>query len=473
MRTFAARNHGNILSHQAQPQSPSDLDGTAEGNYFSQPQPQPLPPILTPPTSAERFLNQQRRGSPSQLQDYPESTLVEYREQKPVNVSLQLPSQLTKGLLGLGEKNKLHELQLQSFFERLTENERSQRSLATETTRLHGELNESFRFHDGILRDEVQTRRSMEEHFRFLRSVVQHLQDQTSAMSQQLTLEREAAFHSIELSKIRAGEQERFQEIVRQRSERDAERISALTVELSHSRQESAQLRAEMDARLSATADELRRLSQIAERADADARSCRQDLEALKVTVAQSEARFHGTMEMHQSKLEQNTKSLQEYVLSTKNAEDQQISQMKDELLAHSAKQEQQLSVTENAHQVEIHQKIDHILDTLRSQHDHLNDLSAQVDYKLETNAEAVTNQFRDILAKQKAQQLNELRETLKAIQALRIVGKSTREEERKARESLEADLRRTKLDIQSQNEELRKDIQAQLRKIAKPFIVL
>ncbi|KND03484.1 uncharacterized protein SPPG_00968 [Spizellomyces punctatus DAOM BR117] len=462
MRTFNVYDHGNILAHQSASDSVSHPPSNAVPNLFVPPGKSItlLPPIGTPPSPS----HQTRDASiVQQPEARPESLNLSLSKRQPLDVTLHLPQS------AVGTQ----EVQLQTLYERLAENERSQRALAVETARLHGQLNESFRFHDGILRDEVQMRRVLEDHFQFLRSIVRHLQDQFSVMSQQLTLEREAAFHSIELTKIRAEEHERFAELMRKRGEEDAEKIAILTNELILSRREVATLRSDMDARITMANEEMKRCSAGLERVDGDGTQCKHEIEAIKISVGQMDARITNSLQRADANLAQASKSLHDYIASTQSAEEEQLKKMRDELLSQSAQQDQSHTAAEELRHQELRVQIDQLMKTVGDQQSTIVGLERKLQEQLEAKVNYVESSFRDIVMHQKTVHEQESREMLKAIQALHSFARGSREEERKNREMVRKELLQAKMELQRDAEEARRDLETQMRRMTKPFIVI
>lgn len=143
MRTFPPRIRAdNILAHDPTPtsdwQPPEDREPST--HLIRTTVTPPLPPINRPPTPAPT--------PPATLTTQTHSVIPRTGPQPfNINATISIPPGSLKGIAQ------------DPLYERLVENERAQRALAIETARLHAELGERLRFCDGVLRDEVHTRR--------------------------------------------------------------------------------------------------------------------------------------------------------------------------------------------------------------------------------------------------------------------------------------------------------------------------
>ena len=175
MRTFPPNDHGLILHHDITPSFIKDKYAT---QMASQRRPS-LPPIATPQHSVQPEKTERTISYQTPSNNYPNKTpyqsQIESDEHQPTENPYITPNtakQLNKSraeqpmqappvviVRDSPPSNPANDYYMQSLLQRLSENEHVQKMLMVETTKLHSELNESFRIHDGILRDEVQMRR--------------------------------------------------------------------------------------------------------------------------------------------------------------------------------------------------------------------------------------------------------------------------------------------------------------------------
>ncbi|KAJ3164861.1 hypothetical protein HDU88_005073 [Geranomyces variabilis] len=328
---------------------------------------------------------------------------------------------------------------MQSIEQRLADNERTQRELAQETSRLQGAVADAFRFHEDVLRDEAQLRRVFQDHSRFFETVVQHMQAQLSAMSQQLALEREAAYRSIETARQATAEH-----VAAQTESLRAELRAAIA-------DSGAAFRSALDAQhaaASATAEAcMQRCSEI-ERAASAARSETADVGARLAQVASGLAQ---SLEGTDQALGRSLAQVDERFVSVADAETRAVQAVRDDLAAQAAGTDRALR--------ERDERVTALFD---GQHESLAALGRRMD--------DMGNALHSTLVRQASARETELIETLKAIRAAHAVIKGTREEERANREALKRELRE---ELRRETAALKDDLEGQIQQMIKPFVII
>ncbi|KAJ3180711.1 hypothetical protein HDU87_001824 [Geranomyces variabilis] len=328
---------------------------------------------------------------------------------------------------------------LQSIEQRLADNERTQRELAQETSRLQAAVADAFRFHEDVLRDEAQLRRIFQDHSRFFETVVQHMQAQLSAMSQQLALEREAAYRSIETARQAAAEH-------------SAAQTESLRTELRAAITDTTTaIRSALDAQhatASATADAcMQRCSEI-ERA---ASAARNETAEVGARLAQVASGFAQSLDGTDQALGRSLAKVDERFVSVADAETRAVQVVRDDLAAQAAGTDRALR--------ERDERITAVLD---GQHESLAVLGRRMD--------EMGNALHTTLVRQASARETELIETLKVIKAAHAVIKGTREEERANREALKRELRE---EMRRETAALKQDLEGQIQQMIKPFVII
>ncbi|KAJ3160669.1 hypothetical protein HDU86_000428 [Geranomyces michiganensis] len=333
--------------------------------------------------------------------------------------------------------------ELQSIEQRLAENERTQRELAQETSRLRTGVADAFRFHEDVLRDEAQLRRVFEDHSRFFETVVQHMQAQLSAMSQQLSLEREAAYRSMETARQAAAEH-----LAAQAESLRAEMRSLLT-------DHTAALRAALDAQHAAAITAastttnacMERCSEI-ERAAHEARVEATDVAARLTQVASG---FAQSLEGTDQALGRSLARVDERFVSVTEADMRAVQAVREDLVAQAAGTDAALRERE-----------ERLTAIINSQRESLEALGHRMD--------DMGNALHSTMVRQASARETELLETLKAIKAAHAVIKGTREEERANREALKRELRE---ELRRETAALKDQLEGQIQQMIKPFVII
>ncbi|KAI8908738.1 hypothetical protein DFJ77DRAFT_473151 [Powellomyces hirtus] len=330
-----------------------------------------------------------------------------------------------------------NEASLQDFRQRLAENERAQQQLARETAALQGSVRDAFRYHEDMSRDEAQLRRVFEDHFQFFNTVVQNMQAQMGAMGQQLTLEREAAFRSIEFARQHATEQAQF--------------ADGLRNELRNAMRDTDALRSRLEGLGTSTAEGF---AKCVGKCDQLEQALQMQMEGVNKGVGDFAANVKDTMQSADEGVKKEIQAVQEH--------------LKEETQAAVKEAQTQMTAAQEQHRLEIvesRQKEQHLLNILQQQHDTITDLNHRLDY--------MDAGFRDALAGALAQQASaretELAEMLKAIQATHAVIKSSREDERDHRAALQREMQT----LRRETGTLRQDLEEKISQMIKPFVIL
>lgn len=151
---YSPKDHGNILAHNSQAQtSEEQLNRSFPGRTRSS---DPLPPIYP---RAKHDTDAWHSAST------PEDSSITARKTgyRPTHSSgaryIDSSPLINSSSAVVSAQDPMRDDQLRTLYERLADNERRQQATSMETSRLHGELNEAFRTHESVLKDEVQMRR--------------------------------------------------------------------------------------------------------------------------------------------------------------------------------------------------------------------------------------------------------------------------------------------------------------------------
>ncbi|KAJ3277823.1 hypothetical protein HK104_002942 [Borealophlyctis nickersoniae] len=475
MRTNAgayyARDHGNILAHNtSKAASPSATLYDPEDAYHAQKT--PLPPIARGGGDGVGRVSDDTEHDihhPTPPFDHSPS----HHQRPHAYAQPPSPSPPAGPVAVQLLRDPVQDTQLQTLYERLAENEKLQRAMVLETTRLHGEMNEAFRYQEGVLRDEVRMRRVLEDHFQFLKSVVRHLQDQTLAVSTQLSLEREAAFHNVELTKLQAAEHERFADEMRRRSEEDRAAIVSFASDLAGIRQEIGALRTDVGGRLDAVEREVQRLGGEVEELKAVGREMRNEVYGLREHVANMDARLTGSLKTADSNLVKCAAVLQDAAVAGRAVEESERARLRGEL--YGRVEDVMRSAQEGDEHVNqtLRHQYETLLNVIHEERRAVDEVHRDTVAHLEEKMREMNGWVRQQLAEQRDARETEASAIVRTLSDVREGLKRARVEDRLRMDALEHDIYELKKGVHLDVETLKSELETEIRKMTRPLIVM
>eukprot|EP00842_Homolaphlyctis_polyrhiza_P005926 jgi/Hompol1/6334/HPOL_001502-RA len=346
-----------------------------------------------------------------------------------------------------------------------------QKMLMIETTRLHGELNEAFRIHDGMLQNEAAMRRTLEQHFELMRNIVGNLQSQLANITQQLSIEREAARQNAKLMQAFEAEQKTM-------SQKLHDQISIMNETIATASQAAtsridlsiSNLEQRLQQNISkAVLDEASARSQISDELARRSMQTSHDVEQVQSHIVQLDSQVKEIASRSESTTTRFTAALQECVSFARQADEDQKGQMTNEItgrmqqiVEHLTNQDQTMLKTAEERFIQVTKQLANV-------QTHVDDLETKRMMKLDEDIAAVQTMVQTELQKADCVRKAETDALLHVVVALKASVTSLRERENRLAQSLSD----TKAGILQELQALRENLATELRKNGRALIVL
>lgn len=319
----------------------------------------------------------------------------------------------------------------------------------------------------------LSIKRVLEDHFQFLKSVILHLQEQISTVSEQLTHEREAAFHNIELTKYQAAEHARFADDLRRRSEEDRISFATLATEMASLRHEMSSFRADTVGRVDESDRQVRQIERDGEDLRSVCQSLRSDLSNLSDHITKLDARLTKSLHTADENLIKCAAVLQSVAANDKAEGENERGRIWSQVQGRVSEAMECARETEAVLRDEMKAQHDHLINIIMEERTNSENSQKKYIEPLDEGLRELNAWVQNELDHEKNERVKEAEIVSRALSSLRETIVQSREEDKAWMGTVRGEVRDSEMEMKGELDRLKTELEVQIRKMTRPLIVL